>query len=298
VQAQIAATGVVKSSKVEDQGRMYASVDAIAEVATQCLGAAGLLVITEYYPQWHLIDAWEKRKRTGQNTILIGQTHGWLTLIHGSSGSFLGPFHSRMPIMWRIQAPHDKAFAASQSYLHSYMLRNLLNLPRIDEKHDVDKQHDGPPNGSAPSPTQQHPQTTTRTTTPAANKPPAAKPPAPKPPPAPKAPPEDPDFTKLKADTKAAAKIYTEQTGQKWGDIAVIALGDEKARANRRFNREQVDQIRSYLDLSGMKFDATNAPILTHEEFQQLLAGSSRAKPDPEPKLDNAAEINPEDIPF
>jgi hypothetical protein len=132
VHAQSLATAVEKSSTNSHQRYAYASAEAIMQTATECLAAAGLAWVCK---SWCLADSRPSGDGHFADVVAVFE------LVHESGETRdCGPY--TMPAIAGRGRPGDKAISTALTYLSGYGLRGLLNLPRVEQGHDVDQRND------------------------------------------------------------------------------------------------------------------------------------------------------------
>jgi len=132
VLAQSLATAVEKSSTNSHQRYAYASAESIMQTATECLAAAGLAWVCK---SWCLADSRPSGDGHFADVVAVFE------LVHESGETRdCGPY--TMPAIAGRGRPGDKAISTALTYLSGYGLRGLLNLPRVEQGHDVDQRND------------------------------------------------------------------------------------------------------------------------------------------------------------
>jgi len=123
--AQADCKGVEKSSENSHHRYKYASAEAVIEAATEALAPHGLaLICTHITPS------------DDRQTLTVGYM-----LTHESGAAMLlGPYSLTVhPGQGR---PMDKAITTAATYLQSYALRGILNIPRVEEGAERDSLDD------------------------------------------------------------------------------------------------------------------------------------------------------------
>lgn len=142
VAACAAATGVEKTSRNQHMRYMYASAEAVIAEAKAAMNANGLtLMAMSHNVELHTSEThW-------------GMLQSSWRLLH-SSGDYLD-LHSTWPIVVERGRPADKALASARTASLSYLLRDLLQLPRVEEGVDMDDASRDAPQRDAPQRQQQ-----------------------------------------------------------------------------------------------------------------------------------------------
>jgi ERF superfamily len=130
--AQRAARAVPKDSRNEFHKYNYASAEAVIQAAREALGAADLVLI----PLEQTVDG---SAREGDSRYELRTRF----LLLDPSGECL-ELRRTWPICVEKGRPLDKATAISATLTLSYLLRDLLMLPRVDAEDDLAAQKDHP----------------------------------------------------------------------------------------------------------------------------------------------------------
>lgn len=138
--AQAKAETVGKDAKNTDRGYNYATADAMARAARLAMAETGLAVFASFEVRTlpeplRLGNQWVSEIVVEHFVLSYGDTDGNVGYVRGTA---------TMPsVESRGRAP-DKARMAAQTYMHGFVLRNLLNLDRNDEGDAaVDRRNDG-----------------------------------------------------------------------------------------------------------------------------------------------------------
>lgn len=135
--AQAAAVSVEKDATNKFHKYNYASAEAMIAEAKQALGSAGLAVV----PSSSLLrEPREHEREQGAYCVLIAE---W-AVVHGDGG--IHAISCEWPVIPEKGRPLDKALAAARTASLGYLLRDLLQLPRVEEGTDLD--HDSRDNGA------------------------------------------------------------------------------------------------------------------------------------------------------
>lgn len=121
---------VQKDSQNSFHRYAYASADAIIAEAREALASAELALL----PVEATLDGTE---RDGPDRFELRRT---FLLVHSSGES--APLHVRWPVVPDKGRPLDKATAAADTLSLSYLLRDLLLMPRVDPADDVSARDD------------------------------------------------------------------------------------------------------------------------------------------------------------
>lgn len=132
-QAVSACHAVEKSSTNDYHKYRYASADAIIEEGRKALSAAGLVLL----PIEATVNGFE---REGPDRFELIRT---FALLHASGE--ITPLRVCWPITPEKGRPLDKAAAIADTLSLSYLLRDLLLMPRVDPSDDVNARDDRPP---------------------------------------------------------------------------------------------------------------------------------------------------------
>lgn len=156
VVAQTHAVSVGKDARNSHMGYRYASAEAIIAEAKEALALAGIAVVPLSSSLLHDDAQWTA---VGISAVLSST---WRVL-HGESGEHVD-MASQWPVVPEKGRPPDKATAAARTASLGYFLRDLLQLPRVEEDTGLDDsdRHDGeryaksatkaPPAAKAPAP--------------------------------------------------------------------------------------------------------------------------------------------------
>lgn len=129
VKASRAAHAVEKKGTVKTNAYSYrfAGADALMSEAREALAEAGLAIVLTRW--WPVVD---DTGRTLFAAFLLchedGDTHE------------VGPY--QMPVIERAGSGSDKCDASALTYATGYVMRGLLNLPRVEEGSQVDERDD------------------------------------------------------------------------------------------------------------------------------------------------------------
>lgn len=134
VEAQRAAHAVSKESRNSFQGYRYASAEAVITEARAALNAAGLSLSVSSATIRAGVAASRLSGDTPPVAVVVYR------LEHESGEHRL--VETETPIIEEKGRPLDKAMATARTYSLSYLLRDLLLLPRVEEGTDVDQRDD------------------------------------------------------------------------------------------------------------------------------------------------------------
>lgn len=156
--AQAAAKNVEKDAKNSFHKYNYVSAEAMIAEAKACLSTEGLAVVPT---SANLREPRPGEAPTGGDgdlgkgarTVLVAS---WL-VCHSDGGSL--PIECEWPVIPEKGRPLDKALAAARTASLNYLLRDLLQLPRVEEGTDLDHDsrdqhrngHREPPAPAAPT---------------------------------------------------------------------------------------------------------------------------------------------------
>lgn len=143
--AQGMAKLVEKDARNQFHKYNYASAEAMITEAKAALSACDLAVIpSELIAQ----EPMPLEAESGAKAVLIAE---WF-VVHSGGGRHV--VHCRWPVIPEKGRPLDKALAAARTASLGYLLRDLLQLPRVEEGTDLDHdsrdQHRAPPQRQAP----------------------------------------------------------------------------------------------------------------------------------------------------
>ena len=153
VKAQHGVGSVRKASEAslgQDRGYKYASAEDMMQAAGAALEANGLALVQL---GWHVTrgdtyqvtDRWKNVHRRTDCDV----TGRWM-LIH-ESGATAGPFVARMAAVEDNSRALDKAINTALTYLQSYLLRGILNIPRVTKDADGEQRNDTERHGVDPA---------------------------------------------------------------------------------------------------------------------------------------------------
>ncbi len=142
VKAAREANAVEKKGTVKTSSYSYrfAGADALMSEAREALAGAGLaIVLTRWWPEVVTVS---DHDADGKPVSWLARTlFATFLLVHEEGDSHeVGPF--QMPVIEERGRGLDKADAASLTYLTGYVMRGLLNLPRVEEGSQVDERDD------------------------------------------------------------------------------------------------------------------------------------------------------------
>lgn len=132
-QAQAKARGVEKDSNNSFHHYKYASAESLIAEAKECLSAAGLAVMPSDSRIKQLEAAFGSIEGRGGAVAMLHAT--WL-IVHSGGGSM--ELHTEWPVVPEKGRPIDKAIAAARTASLGYLLRDLLQLPRVEEGTGLD----------------------------------------------------------------------------------------------------------------------------------------------------------------
>ncbi len=126
VRAQQSAQAVTKDARNEFHKYDYVSSESIIREAREALHSAGLSVVCVS----------SNVDRSSEAALLIA-----IYRVQSVSGEGMD-MHYETPIVPDKGRPMDKAVGAARTYSLSYFLRDLLLLPRVDKRDEVDQRDD------------------------------------------------------------------------------------------------------------------------------------------------------------
>jgi hypothetical protein len=137
--AQAVAVSVEKDATNKFHKYNYASAEALIAEAKAALASAGLAVVPS---SSMLREPKVFEREQGAFAVLLAE---WV-VVHGDGGSL--PIACEWPVIPEKGRPLDKALAAARTASLGYLLRDLLQLPRVEEGTDLD--HDSRDNQRQP----------------------------------------------------------------------------------------------------------------------------------------------------
>ena len=127
--AQAIALAVEKDARNQFHKYNYASAEALIHEAKAALSQCGLAVVPSVS---NISDPTEAQAKSGAVGVL---TATWV-VVHQDGGAMTVACH--WPIIPEKGRPFDKALAAARTASLGYLLRDLLQLPRVEEGTDLD----------------------------------------------------------------------------------------------------------------------------------------------------------------
>lgn len=226
--AQSAARTVGKDGKHDQKGYTYATAEAMIRAFRAAIDGTGLSLISTW--EWRDVEPIE----VGKQWITGIVVEHWI-IAHESGGYVRGA--SECHVVESAGRPRDKATAAALTYMHGFVLRQILNLDRDDEgaaavDRRPDMEGDTAPNygrrgGSDRRPDRRHPEPPRAAEVRVVRSEPAARPAA-----RPAATPPGDDYAAKRRELGDELNAFLEecerQTGvrREWSDVLSEALGE------------------------------------------------------------------------
>ena len=141
--AQARARAVEKDARNQFHKYDYASAEAILHESKECLTSEGLAVIPSKLFCSPLAEQWQGA------VAMLNAT--WI-VVHAAGGSLV--IEGSWPVIPEKGRPYDKALAAARTASLGYLLRDLLNLPRVEKGTDLDANERDQHHAEPPTPEQ------------------------------------------------------------------------------------------------------------------------------------------------